>query len=52
MFKLGLGILTLSIHKRAAAESQDPEMITRLASSAIAAHIVTVIRRLGADFPD
>ncbi len=51
MFRLGLGILTLSIHKRAAAESQDPEPITRLASSAIAAHIVTVIRRLGVDFP-
>lgn len=47
MFKLGLGILTLSIHKRAAAGGQDPEPVTRLASSAIAAHIITVIRRLG-----
>ncbi len=51
MFKLGLGILTLSIHKRASASSLEPEVMTRIASSAIAAHIVTVIRRLGGELP-
>lgn len=53
MFKLGLGILTLSVHRRvvAAESGGDTETTTRLASSAIAAHIVTVIRRLGGDLP-
>lgn len=55
MFKFGLGVLSLAIHKRAAqgGSSDDvpvgieSEDIVRLSTSAIAAHIVTLIRRLG-----
>jgi hypothetical protein len=58
MFKYGLGIFALSIHRKAtlanehnAAEGQtnssDVEDTVRVASDGIAAHIITVIKRLG-----
>jgi hypothetical protein len=49
IFKLGLGILTLSVHKNVtdAHGGLDSEALTRTTSSAIARHIVTVVRRLG-----
>ncbi|TAG27271.1 MAG: hypothetical protein EAZ37_06000 [Burkholderiales bacterium] len=54
-FKYGLGILALSIHKKVSSgdtEEQDtenkldPETVVRITTSAMAAHIVTVINRL------
>lgn len=55
MFKLGLGIFSLSIHRKAmdkakedAFSSIDPDDYVKLATSAMAAHIITVIRHLGA----
>lgn len=55
MFKLGLGIFALSIHRKATDKSEeenyastDPEDYVRLATGAMAAHIITVIRHLGA----
>jgi len=54
MFKLGLGLFALAIHRKASSttegESQqqiDPEAITRLATAGLAPYVVTVIRRLG-----
>lgn len=54
MFKLGLGLFALAIHKKAGsqpAEDQaaqiEPEEITRMATAGMAPYIVTVIRRLG-----
>ena len=48
MFKWGLGLLTLSVHKKAIEKNLDEaEAAVRLASSAISGHIVTIIRRLG-----
>ena len=56
VFKLGLGMLALAVHKRAvngehkedqADHKADPEAITRLATSGIAPYLVTVIRKLG-----
>lgn len=55
MFKYGLGIFALSIHRRAtdAAKEEeenapeDVEDAVRLATSGIAPHIITVIKRLG-----
>jgi len=54
MFKLGLGLFALAIHKKASAhESEEqgpqvePEDITRLATAGMAPYIVTVVRRLG-----
>ena len=54
MFKLGLGLLALALHKKAttvqqneAATIDDAEEFTRTATAAIAPYIVTVIRRLG-----
>lgn len=53
MFKLGLGIFALSIHRKTMDshkedQDDDPEKYVRLATAAIAAHIITVIRHLGA----
>ncbi len=55
MFKYGLGIFALSIHRRATEASKqedgsvtnDVEDTVRLATSGIAPHIITVIKRLG-----
>lgn len=55
MFKYGLGIFALSIHRKALAASSedvqnsplDIEDTVRLATSGIAPHIITVIKRLG-----
>jgi hypothetical protein len=56
VFKLGLGMLALAVHKKAAngedkddqAEPKgDAEAITRLATAGIAPYLVTVIRKLG-----
>jgi hypothetical protein len=48
MFRFGLGILALSIHKKASGqEGVEAERIVRTATDAMSAHIVTVIRRLG-----
>ena len=55
MFRLGLGLFALAIHKKAlnghseagAGSSPDPEAITRLSTSGMAPYVVTVIRRLG-----
>lgn len=56
VFKLGLGMLALAVHKKAAngeqAEEQpehnvDPEAITRMATAGMAPYVVTVIRKLG-----
>jgi hypothetical protein len=56
MFRLGLGLLALSVHKKATADTKtdptamgtmEPEEITRLATSGMAPYVVTIIRRLG-----
>jgi len=53
MFKMGLGLLALAIHKKATVEEtestaqNDPEAFTRQATTAMAPYIVTIIRRLG-----
>lgn len=56
MFRLGLGLLALSVHKKASAGTKtddatrtpmEPEEITRLATSGMAPYVVTIIRRLG-----
>jgi hypothetical protein len=48
MFRFGLGILALSIHKKASGQDGvEAERIVRTATDAMSAHIVTVIRRLG-----
>lgn len=52
MFKYGLGIFALSIQKRALEQANEsaainPEDIVRLSTSALAPHVITVIRRLG-----
>ena len=56
MFRLGLGLLALSVHKKATAGTKtddatrapmEPEEITRLATSGMAPYVVTIIRRLG-----
>lgn len=53
MFKMGLGLLALAIHKKVSAGEEDPghqgdpETLTRQATSAMAPYIVTIIRRLG-----
>ena len=53
MFKMGLGLLALAIHKKAMAQENesghqnDPDEFTRQATTAMAPYIVTVIRRLG-----
>jgi len=48
MFRYGLGILALSIHRKGQDRNPDEaETIVRLATEAISAHIVTIIRRLG-----
>ena len=52
-FKWGVGILTLSIDKKFSAEAEAQERqedwrpYVKIASSAISAHVVTLIRRLG-----
>jgi hypothetical protein len=52
MFRFGLGILALSIHKKASAQEDiEAERVVRTATDAMAAHIVTVIRRLGGAGP-
>ena len=48
MFRFGLGILALSIHRKASQPDADAaEAVVRLATGAMAPHIITVIRRLG-----
>lgn len=55
MFRLGLGLFALAIHKKAlnghveegTSPQQDAELITRLATSGMAPYVVTVIRKLG-----
>lgn len=54
MFKMGLGLLALAIHKKATKDDEaestsqsDPETFTRQATMAMAPYIVTIIRRLG-----
>jgi hypothetical protein len=55
MFRYGLGIFALSIHRRAAEAAKeeeadapkDVEDAVRLATSGIAPHLITVIKRLG-----
>lgn len=55
MFRLGLGLFALAIHKKASnghadgdvANDIDPETITRLSTSGMAPYVVTVIRKLG-----
>ena len=54
MFKFGLGIFALSIHRKASVPLQDdggtvqdPEEAVRLATSGIAPHLMTVVKRLG-----
>lgn len=48
MFRFGLGILALSIHRKASQQNADTaEAVVRLATEAMAPHIITVIRRLG-----
>lgn len=52
-FRLGLGLLALAVHKRAATAAEngtskeDPEAITRVATAGMAPYIVTVIKKLG-----
>ncbi len=58
-FRFGVGILTLAMYKKLIHDSEkensgvqeeyDPDVVLRLASSAIAAHVVTLIERLGGD---
>lgn len=55
IFKLGLGIFALSLHckttekeKEVGHDGPDAEEFVRLATSAMSAHIITVIRHLGA----
>ena len=55
IFKLGLGIFALSLYSKAAEQEKiggsdglDPEEFVQLATCAVAAHIITVIRHLGA----
>ncbi len=54
VFKLGLGLFALAIHRRAAdsataeaSSHMDADEVTRLATSGLAPYVVTVIRRLG-----
>lgn len=48
MFRFGLGILALSIHRKASQQDEESaEDVVRLATGAMAPHIITVIRRLG-----
>ena len=48
MFRFGLGILALAIHRKASEQDSDTaETVVRLATGAMAPHIMTVIRRLG-----
>ena len=52
MFRFGLGILALSIHKKASTQEDiEAERTVRIATDAMAAHIVIVIRRLGGTDP-
>jgi len=54
-FRFGVGILTLALHKKLVHDEEkkeahgeyDPDLALRLASSAIAPHVVTLIDRLG-----
>ena len=58
-FRFGVGILTLAMHKKLVHDSEkedsgdsqeyDEDKVVRLASSAVAAHVVTLIERLGGD---
>lgn len=55
MFKLGLGIFALSIFRKSTDKTKDegqdaadPDEVVRLSTSAMSAHIITVIRHLGA----
>ena len=57
-FKLGVGILTFAMYKRLVSDSEDNsddqeeydgDSAVRVASSAVAAHIVTLITNLGGD---
>ena len=58
-FKFGVGILTLAMYKKLIHDSEkessgrreeyDEDTVLRLASSAIAAHVVTLIEKLGGD---
>ena len=58
-FRFGVGILTLSMYKKlidhsekenpARQEEYDTDVVLRLASSAVAAHVVTLIESLGGD---
>lgn len=54
VFRRGLGLLALALHKKATAPSgeseerkDDPEQFTRMATSAMAPYVVTIIQRLG-----
>lgn len=54
VFKLGLGLFALAIHRRATnistPEAQSPldaDEVTRLATSGLAPYVITIIRRLG-----
>lgn len=53
MFKMGLGLLALAIHKKTTTSEgvpehqNDPDEFTRQATTAMAPYIVTIIRRLG-----
>lgn len=57
MFKIGLGLFALAIHRKAAKAAEnggssnkgslDAEEVTRLATAGLAPYVVTVIRRLG-----
>ncbi len=58
-FRFGVGILTLAMHKKLIdnsdkgtsneSEEYDPSFVLCLASSAVAAHVVTLIEQLGGD---
>ena len=57
-FKLGVGILTFAMYKKLVSDSEDNsdgregydgDSAVRVASSAVAAHIVTLIANLGGD---
>ena len=55
IFKLGLGLFALSLHSKATEKEKDgdcagldTEEFVKLATTAVAAHIITIIRHLGA----
>lgn len=50
-FKWGVGVLTLAIHKKFKDTDVELESPEAMASSAIAAHVVTLIRKLGGRQP-